>query len=205
MKKFTGLVLALLMALGISSVASAAPILSFEIDFDQDGSMDTDTYILNPGETVNADIYFSVTEAPIVGGGYDLRFDQSNLSAEFIWFVPGFLVFEPPMQDAGLSRIEPGHVFAEALVVPPGKDSFGAKFGSIAFTCTGVGLSELWLYDFDERSQWVTINNDVLDGQMADGIYLATVNNVPIPGAIWLLGSGLLGLVGTGLRRKKRS
>ena len=205
MKKFSGLVLAMLMALGISSVANAAPILSFEIDFGQDGSMDTETYILEPGETVNADIYFSVTEAPVVGGGYDLRFDQSNLSAEFIWLVPSLLLFEPPMQDTGLSRTEPGHVFAEAFVVPPGTDSFGAKFGSIAFTWAGIGLNELRLYDFDGRSQWVTKYGDCLDDQMADGILVGTINTVPIPGAVWLLGSGLLGLVGTGLRRKKRS
>jgi hypothetical protein len=205
MKKLSGLVLAMLMALGVSSVASAQSILSFDIDFGQDGIMDTGTdYKLLPGQTVNADIYFSVIGAPIVGGGYDLRFDQSKLSAEFIWFVPDFLLFEPPMQDTGLSRTEPGHVFAEAFVTPPGTSSFGGKFGSITFTWESDGPIELWLYDFDERSQWVTIDDDVLDCQLADGIRLGSVN-IPIPGAVWLLGSGLFGLVGIGFRRKKRS
>jgi|GEM_PF-2638747 len=206
MRKLSVIVLAILMAVGLSTAASAAPTLSFDIDFYQDGIMDTGSTIdLLLGNTVVADIYFSVTEEPVVGGGYDLRFDQSNLSAEFVWFYPGVFLFEPPMLDTDLSRIEPGHVYAEAFVVPPGTSTFGAKFGSIALTCNDISLDELWLFDFNPvTAQWVTTSDLVLDDQLLDGYYLASVNNyVPIPGAVWLLGSGLLGLFG--LKRKMKS
>ncbi len=68
------------------------------------------------------------------------------------------------------------------------------------------GLDELRLFDFSlGLADWVTSpSGEVLDGQIPEGgISLASINNVPIPGALWLLGSGLIGLLG--LRRKLRS
>ena len=45
------------------------------------------------------------------------------------------------------------------------------------------------------------------DGKIIDDINFGSLTTVttPIPGAVWLLGSGLLGLVGSGLRRKIKS
>jgi hypothetical protein len=36
------------------------------------------------------------------------------------------------------------------------------------------------------------------------GTTVTPINPVPIPGAVWLLGSGLLGLVGIGRKRLKK-
>ena len=204
MKKFSGLVLAMLMALGISSVASAA---YFNIDFyDYDTNYVKNVYdtdiILNLGQWVYADIYVSGLPPEgegTVGMGFDLTFDASNLEA-------AGLVFPSYFMNTGLSEIIPGHVRAEAWAVPPGSDVGGDNIllATFALHCTGISLDELWLNDFDGRAQWVLKDGSVLDGELFP-THIATVDNVPIPGAVWLLGSGLLGLVGTGLRRKKRS
>lgn len=207
MKKFSGLVLAMLMALGISSVANAA---YFNIDFyDYDTAYVKNVYdtniILELGQWVYADIYVSGLPPEgegTVGMGFDLTFDASNLEA-------AGLVIASPFMDTGKSGIIPGHVLAEAWVVPPGSDVGGDDIllATFALHCTGISVDELelWLNDLDGSAQWVLKDGSVLDGELFP-THIATVNNVvPIPGAVWLLGSGLFGLVGIGFRRKKRS
>jgi hypothetical protein len=182
-------------------MASAEPTLSFEIDFEQDGVFETGgAYYMQPGQTVMVDIYFSVTEEGVIGGGFDLAWDDpGQLSAGALMFI------FPPFVDTGLSEIIPGHVKVEAFAFPPGTvigpgENF--KFITFALTCTELGLSALTLFDFNaETAQWVTSPGGItLDEQLAGGIFLANVNNVPIPGTVLLLGSGLLGLLG--IRRR---
>ncbi|PXF54707.1 MAG: hypothetical protein C4B58_15720 [Deltaproteobacteria bacterium] len=157
---------------------------------------------LNPGNWVYADIYVSGLPPEgegTVSMGFDLTFDASSLEAAGL-VLPSYLM------DTGRSEIIPGHVRAEAWVVPPGSDVGGDDIllATFALHCTAISVDELWLNDFDETVQWVLKDGSVLDGELFP-THIATVDNVPIPGAIWLLGSGLLGLVGTGFRRKKRS
>jgi len=204
MKKLTVILLAVFMVIGMSTAASAAPTLSFNIDFYGgdttylQGDFDLgETIILQPGDSVKVDILFSVTEEAVVGGGFDLAFNPSNLAASSLMLTAPFL-------DFGLSEITSGHVRAQGGVWPAGNFlGPGENIGIASFTfeCLGASLDELWLYDFDTvTSEWVTETGACLDGQI-DGIYLASISNVPIPGAVWLLGSGLIGLVG--LRRRR--
>jgi len=203
MKKVLFSIVALLMALGLMvPVASAVPTLSFEIDFGNDGSFETGgTYNMLPGETVSVAIYFSVTEQGVIGGGFDLAFDAGQLSASSLAFV------YPPFLDTGLSEIIPGHVRAEAFAFPPGTATAintNVKFLTFELNCTEIGLTALSLFDFNAATtQWVTSPDGfVLDDQLTNGIFLANVNNVPIPGTALLLGSGLLGVLGIRRRMK---
>ncbi len=63
------------------------------------------------------------------------------------------------------------------------------------FTALGIGLKTNFILAYT-----VTCANDVIYEQITRP--QGTVPNVPIPGAVWLLGSGLLGLLG--LRKLKR-
>ena len=206
MKKFFVTLLGVLMAVGLGTAAMAAPTLSFDIDFYGDhtsydkGVFDTGSTIdLIVGQSVNVDILFSVTEEGIVAGGFTIPINSATLSASD-------LSFPTPFINAGYSGIDADKIDYEAMawpggtVVGPGSDYL---FASFVLTCSGLGLDELWLNDLDSRIQWVTSPSGFdLDDQL--GVKLASVNNnVPIPGALWLLGSGLIGLFGIRRRMKK--
>lgn len=204
MKKITVILLAVFMVLGVGTAANAAPELSFNIDFYGgtttylQGDFDLgETIDLQFGDTVNVDILFTVTEEGVCGGGFNLAFNPSNLSATNLTLTSPFL-------DMGSSTIEPGNVLAQGVVFPPGMfmgpgENIG--FASFTFECLGPSLDELWVYDFNSvTAEWVTETGLCLDDQI-DGIHLASISNIPIPGAVWLFGSGLIGLVG--LRRRR--
>ena len=70
--------------------------------------------------------------------------------------------------------------------------------GSFRIDGTALGLDALMIAQLSENT------NLLADGTNFSNLYpddvLATINQVPIPGAVWLLGGGLMGLLG--LRRK---
>ena len=204
MKKVGFLVCAVLMILGFGSFASAAPVLTFDIDFGQDGTFETGgVYDLLPGGSVAADLYFTVTEEGVVGGGFALQYDPSLLA------VTGYSFVFPPFLDTGLSYNDPGDLGLEAFRNPAGSATapdVATKFASVDFECLGPGLTALTLFDFNLVTvQFVTSPSGLkLDSQIpAEGILLASINQVPIPGAVWLLGSGLVGLIA--FTRRKRA
>ena len=206
MKKFFVTLLGVLMAVGFGTAAMAAPTLNFDIDFYSDstpydeGVFDTGSTIdLIVGQSVNVDIYFSVTEEGVSGGGFTIPINSATLSASNLSFPSAFI-------DTGSSGIDADKINYEAYAVPPGTvvgPGSNYLFASFVLTCSGLGLDELWLNDLDSRIQWVTSPSGFdLDDQL--GVKLASVNNnVPIPGALWLLGSGLIGLFGIRRRMKK--
>ena len=208
MKKLFLLMIAILLAVGFSApMASADPTLTFGADFWTDGSnpvhnytrgdlIGTDEVItLQPCEWVFVDLYFSLTEQGVVSGGFGLPFNYLESDGN-IGFISPFIEFS--------SVGNPNYIGGEAgawppgTIVPPGED---IPFATLALHCIAQGTDELWLNDYNASAQWVTESGLVLDDQM--GIQIGTITNVPVPGAVWLLGSGLLGLMG--LRRRMKS
>ena len=208
MKKLYVIVLVMLMALGGSGVASAANApYSFDIDAyggsytTAKGVYDTEQIIqLKPCEWVFMDLYISGLPPKgegIVGMGFDLDWNMTYGEAKDLVLPPYFL-------DTGNSDITKGQV--EAWVVPPGDDVGGDNLllATFAFHCSGPVCTtyDLILNDLNPSAQWVLKNGDCIDAELFP-TYLATIHQVPIPGAVLLLGSGLVGLVG--LRRRMKS
>jgi hypothetical protein len=198
MKRVSILIFTILLFICLSAIANAAPTLSFNIDFYGgdtsyvQGAFDTgSTILLNPGETVNVDLYYAVTEQGVIGGGFDIEFDPALLESAGSLTIAAPWMTVPPSPDAVNLRSD----FLAFSAVDASADTLLASF---ALSCIGVGSTEIWAADYNDQPNWLTIGQIVLDDQLP--IYLATVNNVPIPGAVWLLGSGLLGLLG--IRRR---
>ena len=213
MKKFYSLVLAMLMALGISSVASADPIVTVGLDFyggdtgRLPGYVDTDVELL-PGQRVMVDFVYSIEDPGVSGiglwkAGFNLDFDPVILRVSNYQEYGDWLSYEGSgsgiMPDSGNVKF-----IGEYLA-----SSYPAEGRIIGFQLTALaaGVTEIMFGDWDpDGPAWWAI--DTVNGKIIiDDINFGSLTTVttPIPGAVWLLGSGLLGLVGSGLRRKIKS
>lgn len=199
MKKVCVLALAILMVFGISMAASAA---SLEIDF-WGGSTDliqgdydtgsTITLDWTMGEFVNVDIIMA--DVPEGNGlaifGWELAFNPATMAISDLDTGSAFgFVFDLGVDGSVI-------VANASSTSPPDEDVLMVSF---VLTCIGDGLDALTI------SSLGASYNLLADGTDLDSLFptvLASVNQVPIPGAVWLLGSGLLGLVG--LRRRMTS
>lgn len=203
-KKFSVLVVTLFMFLGLgfgNSAWAAIDDINFTIDFGQDGTMDTE-WTLAVGDMVSVDLW--INEVPIGNGlpGFGVGFGvlpgmEINFEILDITIEEGF--------DSGKSEIFAGGFYAESFFFPPGTNLDGnIKLVSFDLLCIAPSFDELWVYDYLPGStQFVLADGTVLDDiilpqHLAD----LTQTAVPVPAAVWLLASGLLGIVG--IKRKKR-
>ena len=183
----------------------------------------TGNYGMFPGDTVNFDVYFTAdADGDVLSGAtLSLGYDAVELN---------FLSYDTPLgweeifglvQDVTLGS---GSYLANynqnypwgGNPIDVGADQ-SISLGTFTFEATGDliadGLHDLWIVDAvtvpdatapqGERTYFSTIsfNNSfgepALDMLTAQG---ADVAPVPVPAAVWLLGSGLFGLIG--IRRK---
>ena len=201
MKRFSSVVAALLFVLGSVGIAAAFTV-DFNVDFWATGNPFNNyakggpgdlggTFILQPGEKINVDIYFT-TVAGITAGSWKLNYTPSNLASVQGTTPAGYAPWALPLFDPPAAGVV-GYQDAAS----PGSNVSGTNkfFGSVLFQCEGVGPVNLVLSNylgfFTQTEQYNFPN-----------VQLGTLSQVPIPGAVWLLGSGLLGLVG--LSRKWR-
>lgn len=211
MKKLSVIVLAVLMACGVATSANA--FLTFDVDFWTDGTNAVNyaqggagsgdlggVFDLYPGEQINVDIFFSTDEIIIVGGSWDLQYTAAFASVAgytSVPFVPWGLTSWTP--DSLPSNT--GSVKFEATVLPDQSvTGNNIPFGSVLFECLGEGDVDLVLANYLgfilNATEIINIDPPVNLGT------LNQVNPVPIPGAVWLLGTGLFGLLG--IRRARR-
>lgn len=202
MKRFSSVMAALLVVLGSVGIAAAFTV-DFNVDFWATGNPTPEhnyakggadlggTFDLLPGEKINVEIYFT-TVAAITSGSWKLNYTPSNLASVQGTTPAGYSPWALPLFDPPAAGVV-GYQDA----VSPGSNVSGTNkfFGSVLFQCEGVGPVNLVLSNY---LGFFTLTEQF---NFTD-VQLGTLNQVPIPGAVWLLGSGLLGLVG--LSRKWR-
>jgi len=159
---------------------------------------------VNQGETFSLTVQGSGFDT-IVGGGLNLSFDASILQINSVTINQSVFEF---YIGGGTEEGILDNSFGQLL-----NTSFNTFFGAagdfdimdINFTAVGSGVSNLAL---SESSLWVFA--DDLGGYYGDQItfdpatvQVASVSAVPIPAAVWLFGSGLIGLAGVARRSSK--
>ena len=199
--------LAIFMLIGIGTAANAAPVLITGLDFyGGDTSYtqgDIDTYVeLNLGDTVMVDFVYSISDAadPGIGlwkAGFNLDFNPATLAASNYAEVPEWVSYA-----ANGSGISAGNVKFNGQYNDFITPSSGAII-TFQLTCLALGSDDILFSDWGTGPDWAIdiVHGGAIIDDIVDFCTIATVNNVPIPGAVWLLGSGLIGLVG--LRRRR--
>lgn len=163
----------------------------------------------NSSSSVNLNDTFYLTVqgsdfATIVGGGLNLSFNASVLQINSVTINQS--VFEFYIGDGTEEGIV-DNSFGSLL-----NTSFNSFFGAsgnfdimdISFTAVGAGTSDLIL---SESSLWVFA--DEFGGYYGDQVVFdaasVNVSAVPVPAAVWLFGSGLIGLAGVARRRSAKA
>jgi hypothetical protein len=210
------LLFVLFLAVGITVMGSGSALaaLEFNLDFGQDGTYEN-YYEMKPSEEVFIDIYLSGLPSGVPNpqgikglGSMGIVIDYDVAAVEI---TPG-TKFGMELMTGKVELDTPGQVKmsgADFVAILLGRDGhYGDDIlvGTLEFHCiAALGETQLVLYDLDRGGafdDWVLFDGTVLDGELSEGIVLGTINQVPVPPALLLLGSGLVGLLG--LRRRMR-
>lgn len=197
MKKFISTA-AFLMTMGLAIQAEAIP--TFYFDFNGDSLADS-MIATSVGDSFTADVFIGSIDnyyEGIFGASVNVLYDQALAGVSS---GPQY----DPSWDFDVTNMSPGVVSMNAALLAGTLFDDPLHLGSVTFTTTAAGNFDLVLAD-----PGATI--DSLGAILADGsahiydpdiIYQSAnvnVSAVPLPGAVFLLGSGLAGILG--LRRK---
>ena len=202
MKKNIYFLLLLLMGLSLIGSQVRAATMFLEPHGDLPTLCDFELTV-NPTESFLLDVYISAPEAlnhdGLYGAGFYVGFDGGVIRADTA------IVEDPPF-DPGFSVIEisSDYVMYQALMKMDEKYHYGdILMGTIQFSPIAMGVSTITTSDYSASPDFTYFDGVSFDSEVT--FCGGTVNVVPIPGAILLLGSGLLGLIGIGRKRMRKS
>ena len=208
MKRFLLLILGLLLFSGfVTSPVHSQPIATVWFDMSSDkglGDMVPDeAWTLRPSEVVWVELYVDMEVPGLFGHQTSIYFDPDQLDVtpgtEIDGTVWDFMPWTKLPGDDGI-------LLNGQVAMGGGDNSMDMAAGTIhlgtlELHCINPGVSTLIADVYDPTMQnWLLSNGTVLDDAIAWPT--AEINQVPIPTTLFLLGSGLLGLVG--LRRRNR-
>lgn len=179
-------------------------------------SFDPSSQTVGLGDSVNVDLRISGLGSDILTAfDLDISFDDSILSFQSFTVGPGPTGLDPFGLDLGLLSYGFDLGFGTAAVgdlsleTDPTLQLFQPDsfvLGTLNFGTLGIGTSALSIGGLGlagECGAFDSISGDCLfvtelDMQVLDG----SVSVVPVPAAVWLFGTGLIGLIGFSKRRK---
>ena len=165
-----------------------------------------EAWILKPSEVVWVELYVDIDESGLFGQQTSIYFDSDQLEVtpgtivdSSVW---GFMPWTKLPGDVGV--LPNGQVGMGGGDNSEGMEAGTIHLGTLELHCIIPGVSTLRADVYDSTMvNWVLSDGTILD----DAILWPTakISNAPIPGAVFLLGSGLLGLMGIGRKRMRKS
>ncbi len=202
--RLLGAMCACLSAFCLSTSTHATPVLYF--DFTNDGVLDAGTTV-DLGDSVIVDLYISgidSTHGGLVGWGSEIGFNNTLLSAtsfsiDPVWSFP--YISNNINNSGGTVELGAGSFFSPSLTGT-------IKLAEITFDTIDSGLASLSTSEIfasqPSFDAFVGADGHVYDDEISYMSAGIEITAVPIPAAVWLFSSGLLGLLGIS-RQKKAS
>ena len=153
----------------------------------------------NVGDLITLDVLMDFTGDPTVGGGTDIFYDASVLSFQGFDFGTTTLSLDTDFNRTpdGLTNELEGLAFGNF-----GGLSGPGTIGTLTFQAIAVGDITLSMAVTDNLLAGGDFTSATTFGPQVVSFGTADVSIVPVPAAVWLFGSGLIGLVGVARRKK---
>ena len=210
MKKHCLILTAAWILFGFAVTAGATPSISFT---------PTGTYPMSAGDTVSFDVLFTADDDGDIFDGVNLQLAYDATELSFVSYetlsAQNWTELFGPVQDVTqedgsfLANYNCAYLFGDYSITVGANES--VSMGTFIFEATADliedGLSDLWVVDSLQVGELTYTSKLFFNGDYSGAnastlltVAGADVSPVPVPGAVWLMATGLLGAVG--IRRR---
>ncbi len=155
-------------------------------------------------DIITIDLLMDFTDDATLGGGTDIFFNATVLSFQSFDFSSTTLVLDPAFGRLPDADVLPGKLEGMAFGNFGGLSGPGV-IGTLTFQAIAVGDSALTMAVTTEALKGGDFISDNTFGPQVvnfGSANVSVVSTVPIPAAVWLFGSGLIGLAGVAAKRR---